>query len=265
MPIARSADLERLVQKAMGTGGASPRSSSMRSWKLQFAHHCESPVTIERHGRPERKGRGSVILGPGKGYHMTVELEVPCRKCRTCLRRKAAHWRLRLQAEALAGVRTWFGTLTLNPESRTVLRARARVRIAKQGLDFDSLPPEERFRLYDAEAQKEITKYLKRVRKNSGGAPLRFMCVTEAHKSGEPHWHMIVHEKSPDQPVRHKVLKGAWRLGFTHWRLADTTNELTYVTKYLTKSDMARVRASVRYGLGSGNQPATSIDGEGKP
>lgn len=94
----------------------------------------------------------------------------------------------------------------------------------------------------------EITKYLKRVRKKSG-APLRYILVAEAHKSGLPHYHMLIHECDPSRQVRHKDLTAAWSWGFTRFKLVETSNTAWYVCKYLSKAQLARVRASVRYGL----------------
>lgn len=177
-----------------------------------------------------------------------TETHAPCRECENCLRRRQQHWSLRAQAEWRNSIRTWFGTLTLSPDAhyRTKLMW-ATGYGATNGVDFETLDPEAQFSARHSVISKEITDFVKRVRKNSE-AELRFLCVTEAHKNGLPHYHMLVHEAVPTQPVRKLVLEQAWRLGFSQWRLVTDAKAASYVTKYLGKSRMARVRASLDYG-----------------
>ena len=64
---------------------------------------------------------------------------------------------------------------------------------------------------------------------------------------------MLIHEKDPTKPLRHAQLKDCWRVGFTNFKLVKETPERPleraafYVTKYLSKSSLARVRASMGY------------------
>jgi hypothetical protein len=97
------------------------------------------------------------------------------------------------------------------------------------------------------EGNKEITKFLKRLRKESG-ARLRYMCVAEEHADGDPHWHVLLHEVSGD--VRKRSIQAQWKLGFSAAKLVDTSSgrAAAYPCKYLSKSIAARVRASIRYG-----------------
>jgi len=44
-------------------------------------------------------------------------------------------------------------------------------------------------------------------------------------------------------------MKQQWRLGFGAWKLIKSLDVARYVTKYLSKSVEARVRASQRYGM----------------
>lgn len=187
---------------------------------------------------------------------MTVQMKVRCRQCENCLRKRAAHWRIRAFAEFRAseavGARTWFGTLTLSPEMRMhVLHLARRGKYAvpnwEQGIDFDELDAEGQFRTKHAIISDEITRMVKRVRKNSK-ADLRILCVAEAHKDGEPHYHLLIHETRPELPVRQKVLTNAWRWGFSSWQLCRDRRAASYVCKYISKSSLARVRASLRYG-----------------
>jgi hypothetical protein len=160
---------------------------------------------------------------------------------------RGRHWRLRAQQECVQAVRTWFATLTLSPEAQFKFLSVARLRLAKQGLDFDNLPSDEQFAYRVWSISPEITRFLKRVRKQSG-AKFRYILVAEEHKSGLPHFHMLLHEVSDEQPIRHHVLKSQWLLGFSVFKLIKNPSAASYVTKYLTKSNASRVRASINYG-----------------
>lgn len=80
--------------------------------------------------------------------------------------------------------------------------------------------------------------------KKSGGR-LRFLLVYEAHKDGFPHLHALIHEQG--EVVTKRELQKQWPYGFTTVKVCDVATS-HYVTKYLTKSVRARVRASQRYG-----------------
>jgi hypothetical protein len=157
---------------------------------------------------------------------------------------------------------------------------RAFQRLRAQASDFDCLPEASRFAERHYECSKEITLFLKRVRAtaavdhrqsarladacaaskgsrckchpiNQFRVPLRYLLVAEAHKSGLPHYHMLISEFEESRPVRARHLKTNWRLGFSDVKLVaqdDGTRPAAYVAKYLAKSAIARVRASVGYG-----------------
>lgn len=180
---------------------------------------------------------------------MTVEIEAKCRKCPSCLRARAREWANRAQLETTRSSRTWFGTLTLRPEAHYLMLCRALQRTDRGGVAFEGLTPPEQFAERHEQISKEITLWLKRIRKNSG-AKLRYFLVAEAHKSGLPHYHVLLHESGV--PVTHSILSDAWRLGFTKFKLVDTQTDARktswYVCKYLTKSASAKIRASTHYG-----------------
>lgn len=258
-------NLERIVRGGRYTPTVfSDGSHNWRRWEGQFAANCQAPVRVEQNARPSKRGQREVTI-PRDGMSLTVVHVVPCRKCEACLKRRAAHWRLRALAEYRAcmavDARTWFSTLTISPEWRfrvlTKLRSNVgykRDRIAGEPLtlDFDALSPDEQFREKHREISKEITRYLKRVRTNSGSV-FRFLCVTERHEGGgdshgEPHYHMLLHETRIDQAIRERVLSDAWRWGFSQHRLVKSPRQAVYLCKYLSKASIARVRASGAYG-----------------
>lgn len=182
---------------------------------------------------------------------MWVEIDARCRKCPACLRQRQREWTARAVSETRSAARTWFGTMTLAPEFHFRAKLAACRHLAKNGLDFEALPDHEQFAERHKVISKEITKFVKRLRKSSG-SPLRYLIVAEAHQSGLPHYHMLLHERDQSKPIPKREVEGQWRIGFSKWRLVPPSPEekgpAFYVCKYLAKSSEARVRASVRYG-----------------
>lgn len=240
--------LQRLASDALAAGAEHPTPTTLR-WDI--SGRCEAPKAQLVGGRELPKlfdgsnspREWSNITSDGEFRSaLWVELTVPCRRCRACLRQRARIWRDRAKMEFQLAERTWFGTLTLRPEAHYEMLCRARHNCP----DFDGLDFEGQFKRRHSEISKEITKYLKRVRKQSG-AKIRYLLVAEEHKSGLPHYHLLVHEGDAACPVRYDVLKYQWPHGFSAFKLADEKTA-GYVTKYLMKSACARVRASQMYG-----------------
>lgn len=177
---------------------------------------------------------------------MVVDIETRCRKCPRCLRARQRHWSARCSVEISRARRTWFGTITLNPEAQYMALARARAAAAQKSEDLDSWSEAEVFSRRVAAIRRDLQLWLKRVRKLSG-ARIRFCCVAEAHESGLPHFHLLVHELHNGPALTYRHLSDAWKLGFTKFKLADEKSRW-YVTKYLAKSMLARVVASLDYG-----------------
>lgn len=236
-------DVVKDVQHKALQAGASIRSKPgapiSRTVEWDVAGDCIRPVFVHLHGRPE----DTTVITPADGPRF-VEMWVACRKCERCLARRAAMWRIRATAEFRQSRRTWFSTLTLRPEVYVHILSRARHRLAKAGTDYDALSFHDRYIEVEKEGFAEIQRMFKRLRKT--GAKLRYLCVSEAHKTGVPHWHVLIHE--PEDPIRHKSLSGAWQWGFARHKLVGDHKAASYVVKYLAKSLSARVRASGRYG-----------------
>lgn len=178
---------------------------------------------------------------------MQLELECECRQCGPCLKKRGSRWRMRARAEYAAAARTWLGTLTFAPDAHARVLAAVRQRCARKGIDFDTLSDAERWTRQERMAFREVQLWLKRVLKNSK-AQVRRLAICERHKSGLPHYHVLIHEVDAARPVRHRTLKQAWWPGFSDFGLVTSDIECVYGTKYLTKSLEARVRASKDYG-----------------
>lgn len=178
---------------------------------------------------------------------MLLTLEAKCRACPVCLRQRARLWRSRAEAEYLAAPRTWFGTLTLRPEEHARMLYQCEARLGRGGTSYGDLAPEERYRELHTEICRDVTKWLKRIRKESG-ARLRYCLVAEEHKTGLEHMHCLIHEVNGGGMVKERTLRQQWTLGFSRWNLVHDKGAAGYVTKYLMKSNLARVRASIDYG-----------------
>ena len=253
-----------LMARALAQGGIR-RSLTVVEWDVSA--DCETPFVIELEGREDapRKYKGTPwdpALVPDiiwfreqfwfkeyvpTSWPLSLVIETKCRKCSTCLRHRAAHWRMRAESEINAAPRTWFGTLTLRPEEQFKAKCRAEQRLSEGGTVFTRLSPSEQFREIHREIGRDLTLWLKRVRKESG-AKLRYCLVAEAHKSGLPHYHCLVHEVHNSVSVKERTLRLQWNAGFSKFNLVRDKVAARYVCKYLSKSSLARVRASLDYG-----------------
>lgn len=225
--------------------GAERLSLSHCRWDL--AGNCHSPFHKDIHARPEATHGRDVAIDRRTRTPFWVELDLRCRKCDACREWRRRWWTARAISEYQAAFRTWFGTLTLNLGQHHQCYLEASRIEAEKGNDIDALSYRAQFIRRHSVITREITRYLKRVRKGSSG-PLRHLCVTEHHKSGLPHYHMLIHESDP-YGTREAVLSDRWTWGFSQWRLVRDPRQATYVCKYLSKSGAARVRASQRYGI----------------
>lgn len=172
-----------------------------------------------------------------------------CRKCDHCLKFRQRVWAKRAVHEFLAARRTWFGTLTLRPDEHARLIAKSHNVYRRKSLSTDTvdcLGEGEVFARKVRSVAPELTKYLKRIRFESE-AELRYFLVAEPHKSGLPHFHLLVHERNY-KPITKEILQSQWKLGFSFFKLCYDEGGAKYVAKYLSKSAHARVRASKQYG-----------------
>ena len=187
------------------------------------------------------------------GYSAYIEIWTRCRKCPECLRQRARLWRARARSEIEEAPRTWFVTYTFNEVHRYHARLKARQLLRKRtGEEFEELSADGQFMLLHDVLARELTLMVKRLRKNSK-ARLRYAIVAEAHEDGFPHYHGLIHELVPGT-VSERALRSEWRghgLGYCEAKLVeDAGRGAAYVCKYLTKSSLARVRASQNYGKG---------------
>lgn len=229
------------------TAGADRQNLISLSWDVsgpcQAAKRVECSGIFTPKAEPARNQHGFSEALPRR----YVDLDVPCRKCEACLRRRRFIWWMKAQAEIRTAPRTWFGTLTLSPDYHYLVQCRATARTPS----FDQEDDAEQFRLRHREIGLELTKFLKRLRKAQGAGKLRSLIVAERHKNGLPHYHCLLHETDEAAPLRKLVLHQKWIFGFSSWKLVEKDaagKAANYVAKYLAKDAVARVRASIGYG-----------------
>lgn len=210
--------------------------------EADLSGNCDRPVTIQHHGRPSHNALGAVV-----SVNRYLTMTVPCRKCPKCLRRRQWHWTMRAKSELGSCERTWFGTLTLRPDEQFMALSRARSRARTRGVHFEEMTEADQFRAIDQQIAPDLQKWLKRLRRMTG-AKIRYVIVSERHKSGHPHYHVLIHQQRG--VVAERDLRGEWKLGFSKFNLVPTDDPRAahYVCKYLGKDIAAKVRASLSYG-----------------
>ena len=218
--------------------------TGLTSWAGDVSMGCEAPAIIELssavedgfHIDRQTKERRPDLLSYAD-VRFTVDLAVPCRKCKACLRRDRRRWETRIQRECSRANRTWMATYTISPAARMMVEG-TRKDVPIDSDDYFALLWVERVRVLS----RELQLHLKRVRK-SVDKPIRFFAVFEPHRDGWPHIHMLIH-------ADHELLKkqcGTWNLGFQKVKLVQEGAGALYVAKYCAKEGSS-VRASVRYG-----------------
>lgn len=198
---------------------------------------------------------GVTIRKQSHQFGLKLSINVRCRECVNCLEARRRMWAWRAVSEWEASERTWFVTLTCRPSAHDHFKMLAQRASDVRANAWETLSPDEQFIARHRSISSEITRWLKRVRKNSG-AVFRYLCVAEAHVSGLPHYHVLIHQQGSDVSVDRRTIEAAWRVGFTQSKLVLDKRAAIYVCKYLGKSMLARVRASKGYG----RQPVASLD-----
>ena len=232
--------------------GARPVAGMASCWEYDLSNACEDPKSRTLHARrcsgPGVQTRWRV--NPGS---LTLHLSgIPCRKCKVCAAYRAYKWRERIRNELAYWPRTWFLTLTVRPDVHYMLhQSHLADKIADGWLDSDFRSQDAEYKLRCEALGKELTKYIKRVRKpHAGEAAIdpRYFAVFEKHKSGLPHLHLLVHEAGG--PVTWDRLMSRWALGHGTAKLvSDSAGAARYISKYVLKGDTStRTRASLLYG-----------------
>lgn len=235
------------VAKALLLEGKAEMAGAI-SLRVDASGSCESPVGFE-HKYASQTHDAMHRPTPGQLRTFYVDGEGRCRKCGSCLKHRTQLWTQRAIQETRMSSRTWFGTLTLNPNEHQLILNEARSYCHNSAVDFDAQDFGTQFQDRVRHVGQRLTKYLKRVRAQTS-APFRYIFVVEMHKSMLPHLHCLVHEQQASSPIRKAILQDQWTHGFSNWKLvaAGHRGACYYTCKYLSKQSVARVRASVGYG-----------------
>lgn len=230
--------LSRLLTKAIAAGAVQ---ESLLSWTWDISGDCLDPAEIVYHAGVRERANFKQV--PSR----QICIKARCRWCDACRAARANMWIARAFTEFQTSQRVWFVSLTATPDWHFVNELLCKDSLARSTRTWADLSEDQKFVALTRRMGVEITLFLKRLRKSSG-AKLRYMLVFEAHKSGRPHAHILIHETEGSEFVRKKHIKQAWRAGFCDCKLKDV--EIAYyICKYISKSrTRARVRASNRYG-----------------
>ena len=210
-------------------------------WWIHHAGTCTQPITMSAHNHPTR---------------ILAKRLVRCRKCVECLHARRYYWaKAAIEQTRVAheqGRRTWFGTLTLSPESQREMLARARLASEESNAEYwDDPLCDARFAAVRRELVLECRRYWARLRK--AGHTFKYFLVFERHKSGLPHMHWLLHEVSG--PILKRELQAQWPWGFSNCHVVGGAAKQAvapeqaawYVAKYLAKAEQARQIASKGY------------------
>lgn len=241
--------LADLANRAMAHGATRIDGSNALEWEVNA--YCENPFsrTLHARGYDRELRKHKWAASPGSlSLHL---IGLPCRKCSKCRYVHSTMWRDRIVDECHNHKRSWFVTLTMNPaEHQRSFMQEMRDRNSSGWLDTDFDQPGQEWSLRASGASKLLTKFLKRVRKPLVGEEaiqLRYVAVTERHKTGLPHLHLIMHEVSGK--LTYRRICDRWTHGFSDASLVrDNTKVGWYVAKYVTKDSLTRMRASQGYG-----------------
>lgn len=161
------------------------------------------------------------------GYPDDYKIITPCGNCVGCLRDKATSWRVRLLHEHLYGNHSSCTCLhlTINPENYDKFQSMEGISTA-----FRSFI--DRLRYYMPNRK----------------SPKRFFVSELGEERGRLHFHGFVW----DCPASLEQLRRAWSYGFIVARPLKSAKQLSYATKYITKSSVRwhKPRVFVSPGLG---------------
>lgn len=243
--------LADLVNRGLAHGASHVQGTNAFEWDLNS--YCEAPLARTLHARGYVPGVMRKHKWATNPKSLSLHLSgIPCRKCPKCRYVRQSEWTDRILMEMAMSERNWFVTLTLSPEEHhRVFMEEIAFRNSSGWLDTDFDKEADEWRLRCDGVSKLLTRYLKRVRKPLAGeddVSFRYVAVTEPHKSGLPHLHLIMTERAGSLTYR-RICERWTQHGFADASLVkEPVAAGKYVAKYLTKDSSTRIRASLRYG-----------------
>lgn len=180
-------------------------------------YRCQSPVRV--------------WYEAAQGY-----LDVRCRRCDRCRLMVQYSWLARSAHEQARAKGVWFVTLTFGPVRRREIFASASA-MSENGASSTN-------RLVRSSGR-HVAKFFKLLRK--AGFKFRYIFVAELHRDGFPHWHGVLFDQVGN--LHWESIDKAWSSGFLVAKVVRDANAIRYVTKYIAKAPVGRVRASLNFGL----------------
>lgn len=183
-----------------------------------FEVPCYSPITGYRAKHCNPSGKRSIVFNPSQGF-TDLKVQLPCGRCIGCRLEYSRQWAVRCMHEAAMYDNNAFITLTYND---------------------DNLPSDHSIH------KKEVQKFFKRLRKNTGKKFRYFACGEYGEKNNRPHYHAIIFgydfpdkrlwskTKNGDLLFRSQELEKSWNKG--HSLIGNVTFEsCAYVARYIMK------------------------------
>lgn len=192
---------------------------------LKSSGDCLHPIEIF-YGNPKKSGTVRIVIN-----------RVPCRTCPACKERHRAHWWHRAKYEMTRWGKAWFVTYTYNQDARLERLYKATKSAGFQRSDWQQ---EDLLKI----CGQDLTKSIKRLRKNNPDVEFKYLFVFELHKDGYPHIHGLIFTRA----LTKRDIEASWSLGFTKVKLVKSDEAIGYVTKYLNKDVQTRIRASLKFG-----------------
>lgn len=162
---------------------------------------CFHPLTAWR------QPGGNIIISKRIQYPEREQLALPCGRCIGCRRDNAKAWALRCTLEDQVHAHTAFTTLTYSN---------------------DNLPP--------TLSKHHLALFLKRLRKNAAGRPIRFFASGEyGETTARPHYHALLFGLSGlPSATDHELVERSWGLGHTRTEPC-TPARINYIAGYVAK------------------------------
>lgn len=179
---------------------------------------CTNPLTGWRAKHLNKNGNRPIVFNKNDGF-LDMEVTVPCGRCTSCRLEHSRQWAVRCMHEAQMHEGNSFITLTYAPEH---------------------LPED-----YSVH-KKELQKFFKRLRKNTGIKLRYFACGEYGDENRRPHYHAIIFgydfpdkelytkTRTGDLLYRSPLLEKTWKYGFS--LIGGVSFEsAAYVARYVMK------------------------------
>lgn len=179
---------------------------------------CLFPKIIEnRKYKPNKKNKGIV---PKCKDERTRFVPIPCGNCMECRKQKSRNWQVRLLEDIKVNTNAHFVTLTFNEESLTKLTLEVEKSKKYHKKEVNTV------------ATIAIRRFLESCRYKYGNSVRHWLITELGHKGTERiHIHGLIWTDNPN------LIKETWEYGFADTGKYVNQSTITYIVKYVTKTD----------------------------